>query len=156
MVEFAITAPIMVALFLGVVSFGYGFYTYNRLQEAVRTGARFASMQDYDVLNLHETELSCANGKSACNVKLDPATSALAQATIHYVVYGDPTSGTQPVIDGLTEANVSVSVDVKANRPVNTWVTINNYHLATPFGAITLNGKPSAVFCYGVSGGRYK
>src|ERR1700693_2592543 len=47
-VEFTLSATFLVALFLGVWQFGYAFLIYGELEEAVRAGARYASMRTYD------------------------------------------------------------------------------------------------------------
>ena len=44
MVEFALSATLIVSFFAGVFQFGYSFYAYNALEEAVRGGARYASL----------------------------------------------------------------------------------------------------------------
>ncbi len=145
-VEFALVLPLLVGLFLGVIFFGYDFYTYNRLEEVVRAGARFASNQEYNVLEGHDPILMCGSGARECNVPLTRDASQLAHRTQDFVVYGDPAGGTELLVEGLTADKVSVSVDIKNNRPVRTLVAITGYPMRTPAGTITLTGKPAAVF----------
>ena len=144
MVEFALLAPILVMLFLGVILFGFDFYTYNRLEESVRSGSRFASTQTYDVLHAKDPTL----GKSSYNLVLSPSSSVFAQRVANLTVYGDPAGGTQPLVPGLTAANVRVSLDVKNGVPTFAWVAVTGFSMQTPMGRTTLNGKPAAVFPY--------
>jgi hypothetical protein len=144
MVEFALLTPILVSLFLGVIFYGYDFYTYNRLEEVTRGGARFASALDYDVLNSKDPPVTnCVK----CSMALNKSNSDLALRTVNFAVYGDPAGGTQPIIEGLTTANVAVSMDILNGAPAAMWVSIKNYSMRTPGGTITLN-KPSTVFPY--------
>lgn len=151
MVEFALVAPFLVAMFLGVVTFGYTLYTYNRLEDAVRGAARAVTNgnQIYDVFSGKDPALSCG-GATTCHVEIKKESSQLAARAANYVVYGAPefADGLQPVVENLTTDNVAVFVDVRNNRPQNIWVAITNYPLQTPFGSVTLTNKPAAVFPY--------
>ncbi len=145
LIEFTLLLPILVSLFLGVVFFGYDYYLYNRLEEAVRMGARFASRQHYDLaVEPNPTCTSCTQVLSS--------TSAFATQVANFTVYGDrnPPSGSTPIIENMTPANVVVSVDFvdgELRRPAWVRVAITNYNVATPFGTVTLN-KPVTVFPY--------
>src|SRR5713226_1426380 len=117
LVEFTLSATFLIALFLGVWQFGYGFYIYNELEEAVRAGARYASLGTYNSAD-------------------STPTAAFQTAVQNVVVYGNPApaAGAAPVAPGLTTANVSLTV------------TITGYSLPTYFGNQTLNGKPTTAF----------
>lgn len=39
-VEFALIAPVLILLLLGIVQFGFAFYTYNEMMNGAREGAR--------------------------------------------------------------------------------------------------------------------
>lgn len=39
-VEFALIAPVLILLILGIVQFGFAFYTYNEMMNGAREGAR--------------------------------------------------------------------------------------------------------------------
>ncbi|WP_246740791.1 TadE/TadG family type IV pilus assembly protein [Mesorhizobium sp. NZP2298] len=52
MVEMTIVAPLLFALVLGFVDFGYAFYQWNAATKAVQVGARLASISDPVVSNL--------------------------------------------------------------------------------------------------------
>ncbi len=107
MIEFALVLPLLISLFPGVVFFGRDLFTYNELEERVRSVSRFASIQSYDSLNSLDPPLSCAS----CMVVLDPAQSRFARRVRDFLVYGTPSPGgtPQPLVDGLTGANVKVT-----------------------------------------------
>src|SRR5271163_827287 len=83
LIEFAGSLVLISTVFTGVFQLGQSFYTYNRLVNAVRQGARFASRQPE------------ANG-----------------AVQKLIVYGvpDPAPDAVPLITGLSERNVQVIV----------------------------------------------
>ena len=129
LVEFTLSATFLTAMFLGVWQFGYGFFTYNQLEEAVRAGARYASLQTY-------------------NSGTNTPTSALLTAVQNVVVYGNPSpaAGATPVAPGLTTANVSLTVTFNKSVPTAMTVAITGYNMSTYYGSQTLNGKPTTTF----------
>lgn len=145
-VEFTLVLPVLVSVLLGVVFFGQDLFIYNELEERVRSAARFASIQAYDSLNNLDPPLICAS----CMVVLDPAQSRFARWTRDFLVYGTPSPGadSEPLTDGLTGANVKVTVQVANNFPVGVRVGIVNYGMLTPTGSITLTDKPQTQFPY--------
>lgn len=130
-VEMAMAAGVFFMLIFGIIEFGRLLYTHNALTDAARRGARYAVLHNED----------------------DPCVASV-------VVYGEthinpntcaPTGA--PLINGLTEANVSVTyqgadLDGDPASP-NPWgtnlgtatVTIENYtfDLSIPFVSRTLN-----------------
>lgn len=129
LVEFALTVPLLVSLFLGAWQFGYAFYIYGQLEEAVRAGGRYASLASYDAADVSNP-------------------SAYQTAVTNVVVYGDPTGGTQPVVPGLAPSNVTVNVTFAGVFPSAVSVSISGYKLPGMFANIVLNGKPGAPFPY--------
>jgi len=146
MIEFTLVLPLLVSLFLGVVFFGQDLFIYNELEERVRSASRFASIQSYDSLNSLDPSLICAS----CMVVLDPAQSRFARWVSDFLVYGTPAPGAspQPLVDGLTGANVKVALQVVNNFPVGVRVGIINYGMPTPTGHVTLTDKPQTQFPY--------
>lgn len=126
--EFALALPLIFSLFVGTFQFGYAFFLYNRLHNAVRAGARYASLETY------------ASGTST-----PPA--SFSSAVKNLVVYGDTAGGTNPVVTGLTTDNVELTVLFDAGTPRNMKVRLTNYTLDACFGAFQLN-TPVAVFSY--------
>jgi Flp pilus assembly protein TadG len=126
--EFALAFSFLFPLFTGTFQFGYAFFLYNRLHNAVRAGARYASLETY------------ASGTST-------PPDAFSNAVKNLVVYGDVAGGTNPVVTGLTTANVELTVLYVNGTPGNMQVRLTNYTLDAFFGIFHLN-TPVAVFSY--------
>jgi Flp pilus assembly protein TadG len=129
MVELTLSLTFLSALFLGTWQYGYSFYIYGELEQAVRAGARYASMLTYN---------------SASNTP----TAAFETAVQNVVVYGDPApaSGATPVVPGLTTNNVVVTPTMPLGVPTEMTVSITGYTIPTYFGNATLTGKPTTTF----------
>ena len=122
LLEFAGSLLVISALFSGMFQFGYAVYSYGRLFEAVREGARYASL--------------LSDGSSSTNADF----SRMVQ---RMVVYGDPTPppGRRPVVSGLAEKNVELVATDKTMT-----VTIRNFQLEGLFSKINLDGRPTVTF----------
>ncbi len=128
-IEFALSFALLFSIFAGVFQFGYAFYIYNTLENAVRAGARYASLRVYD----SGTETPSA---------------AYLSAVRNTVVYGSPSGGGQPVVAGLTTSHVIVTMTMERNVPVQVAVAINEYTIDALFTSFNLTGKPAAAFPY--------
>jgi len=123
LIEFAGSLVLISTVFTGVFQLSQSFYTYNRLVNAVRQGARFASRQ---------AEGEAGNG-----------------TVQKLIVYGEtnPAADAAPLIRGLSERNVQVIVaDHKAT------VVIRGFDLPGMFSSTTLDGKPSVTFPFAEAG----
>lgn len=130
MVELAISAPVLLLAFTACFQFGYYFYIYNRLESAVRAGARYASLRAYD-----------SNSST-------PASDFLT-AVQNEVIYANPAGGSQAVVNGLVASNVNLIVTMNRNLPYQMTVYISGFQINAVFGTWTLNQKPMATFRYG-------
>lgn len=120
-VELTLLLPVLVALFLGTWSLGYSSYLYSELEQAVRSGTRYASHGVYVTSN----------------------PTAYSNAVKNATVYGDPAGGTTPVVPNLTPAMVRVTLLPSSGTPVAVAVSISGFKVWGPFGtAIFLGGKP--------------
>ncbi len=132
-VELTLSLPLLAGLFLGAWQFGYAFYNYSKLQQAVRDGARYASMATYDSAN-------------------STPSAAFQTAVQNVVVYGDPsppaTPTPVPVAPGLAASNVLLTVTFASDVPTAMAVEIHNYQLPAYFCNATLVNKPSSWFPY--------
>ena len=130
-IEFALSALVLFAIFAGAFEFGYAFYAYNTLVNAVREGARYASMKPYD-----------SNSST-------PSTD-FSTAVKNMVVYANPSpaNGTNPILRGLSTSNVNLTVLTNGVAPEQMTVSISNFSLDAVFGTITLTNKPSVSFPY--------
>ena len=90
MAELSIVALVFFMMIVGVIEFGRLLYTHNALTDATRRGARYAV--------LHNSASTACVQKVVVygEANIDPATCL-------------PVGGAQPLISGLTEANVDVS-----------------------------------------------
>ena len=129
LVEFAVAVGVFVPLLTGTFQFGYSFFVYNKLQNAVRAGARYASLRSYDSTT-------------------STPSSAFSNAVKNVVVYGDPDGGATPATSGLSTNEVFVTVTMTSNVPSLVTVDIRGFAINGVFGTITLNSKPAATFRY--------
>ena len=129
LVEFAAGAGVLLALFAGTFWLGYTFMQYNRLQNAVVQGARFASLIPYD------------------SATVTPSDGFL-NSVRNMVVYGNPTVDGEPVLGGLTPQNVNLSVTFVRGVPNAMTVWISGYTIDSVFGHTTLTTKPRATYTY--------
>jgi Flp pilus assembly protein TadG len=130
-VEFAIGIGLLVTTFSGVYQFGYTFYVYDLLQSAVRQGARYGSLADYD------------GGLSGG--------AAFTNNVRNMVVYGTtaPASGALPVAPGLKNGNVIVTPLLDSQGvPSRITVQIDDFSINALFTTFTLSGKPKCSFDY--------
>jgi Flp pilus assembly protein TadG len=127
LVEYAIGATVFIMAVFAVLEFGRALWAHNALTDAARRGARYAV--------LHKSNI----GEDA-NIK-------------NLVVYGNVAGGTQPLLPGLSTANVTVtrSADFSVNSGTAT-VSITGYEfkfvlpmlpkkIAMPSYSTTLTGE---------------
>ena len=128
LLEFALGLPLLLLVFTGVYRFGYTFYVYNLLQSAVREGARYGSLADYD---------GAASG------------SDFRTRVQNMVVYANPSpSGSPPpVVPGLTTSNVTVNPQLDA-KGIPTRISVQIDGFSSNLLVATLNGKPKSTFDY--------
>jgi Flp pilus assembly protein TadG len=127
LLECAVGFGVFLALFSGVWEFGYSFYLYNKLETAVRNGARYASLAAYD----------------------NPNGNSFKQRVRQMTVYGDPnaTSGT-PAAPELTTDRIVVSEVKNGVMPTSVTVEVDNFTLNAFFTKFTLRNKPRVRFDY--------
>src|SRR5437764_15071049 len=133
MLEFALSASVLIPLFLGTFQFGYSFYVYNLLSTQVRAGARYASLKTFPPSQV----------------------TAWKTAVKNVVLYGN-SAGTGTVLEpGLTPAQIDV--EIKDPSGVNAdsshvpyYVTVStiNYSVDAVVTTFNFNGKPIANFPY--------
>jgi len=131
MIEFTLALLVLVLVFLGAWQFGYAFYLYGELDQAVRAGARYAALQTYNSANATPT-------------------AAFKSAVQKIVVYGDPAPalGANAIISGLTTDNVSLKVTFANSIPTSVSVEITNFQISALFNTVTLSDKPVSQFPY--------
>lgn len=132
MLELALSASVLVPCLAGSFQFGYGLYTYNRLQSAVDNGGRYASIRTYRGLNgvTDQTKMKLAIQNVA--------------------VYGTPSpaNGAVPIVPGLTSDKVNVSWTYTSGVPTAVSINITSYTINTIFTSYAIAGKPIVNFPY--------
>ncbi len=137
MIEFALSALVLTAMFIATFQFGYSFYVYSKLQTAIRNGARYASVRT----------IRTGSSSSITNFKT---------AVQRMVVYGNPaaTAGTT-VVPGLTTAGITVNVTDAGGTatsssvmPTKVQVYVSSYNLDALFQTYSFSSKPYENFPY--------
>ncbi|MGA2600179.1 MAG: TadE family protein [Bryobacteraceae bacterium] len=136
MIEFVLSATLLAGFFTGIFQYGYAFYAYNVLVNAVRSGARYASLKPYDSHSASPSE-------------------AFQLAVQNMVVYGDPDPprNAVPVLGGLTRSNVQLTVTGGPTggslvAPASMTVSISRFQVNSIFSVLNLDGRPSLTFPY--------
>jgi Flp pilus assembly protein TadG len=142
MVEFAIVLPILLLLFAGTAELGRLFYTYTTLAKATKVGARYLS-----------------NSKDATSSDPTAQGNAIARAK-SLVVCGLPVldcTGATPVVNGLTSANVAVTLSDRIEGTVTVKyvkVEITGYsYQKGVFNLAGMTGQPNATFYFALKPG---
>ena len=122
LIEFAGSLIVISALFTGIFQFGYALSTYQALVNAVRAGARYASLQPHQ------------SGR---------ANSEFTLAVQNVVVYGDPApaANAKPVAPGLAPSNVELILEARTAT-----VSVRGFDLASMFYKLRLDGRPTVTF----------
>lgn len=132
MLEFSLGAGILFFVFAGTFQFGYTFYQYNLLKNAVRNGAAYAALRPYDS-------------------STSTPSSAFTTAVQNMVVYGDPAGGTTAVAPGLATTNVKLTATFSNGTtgiPTAMKVYIDGYTINSVVSSVTLTKKPQATYAY--------
>jgi TadE-like protein len=122
LIEFAASLILVSALFTGIFQFSYAMSTYHALVNAVRAGARYASLQPQQP---------------------GAASPEFTKAVQNVVVYGDPapSANVKPVAPGLATENVELLLE-----PGTATVSVRGFELASVFSKIKLDGRPTVTF----------
>jgi hypothetical protein len=122
LIEFAASLIVLSAMFTGIFQVGYTFFTYSTLVNAVRSGARYASLRPV--------------GSSAA----DPDFAKTVQSL---VVYGEPSpaADARPIVKGLTPANVELILG-----PSTVTVALRNFEIDALFSKVKLDSRPTVTF----------
>ena len=129
MLEFALAASLLLPAFVGTFQFGYTFYMYNKLDSAVRGGARYASMRSYDSSTSTPSE-------------------AFSTAVKNMVIYGNSAGTGAPIAAGLAASNVEILPTMSGAIPRSITVQAKDYQVDAVFAKFTFTGKPSTTFSY--------
>ena len=132
MIELAVSAGVMVTFLAGTFQFGYTFYVYNQLVNAVGNGARYAAQRTYRAATDQDVERG-------------------NQAIRNLVVYGDAQAATDaaPVVANLKPENVEVRWILSGDgAPAAVNVAIRGFSADAAIQAFPFDGRPSVEFPY--------
>src|SRR5262245_35466328 len=128
MVEFALGSFVLMSAFTGTFQWGYTFYIYNNLQNAVNDGAKYAALRVYE-----------SNSATPSN--------CFTTAVQDMVAYGDPSgNSTTPVAPRLAPSQVTVAATFANGVPSHLTVGINGYTINAVMGTATLTNKPQMTY----------
>lgn len=121
LVEFALLLPILVALFLGTLEFGWAIYIQNVLSDAARQGARVASTDSVTVSDILSTvDTVVTNSKlstASLSVDVNPANvSAQAKGTPITVTVSLPYTSVSILPTTLFLTSVTLQSEVTMNK----------------------------------------
>ena len=129
-VEFALAFPLVILILAGMFQFGFTFFVYNSLVSQVRSGARYASIADFDM----------------------PNGTAFEQNVKDVVVYGitSPAAGDKPLVPGLNTTHVVIDSSNKdaVGKPLSISISIWSFDVPTIWTTFQLNNKPKSTFVY--------
>jgi len=77
-VEFALIAPVIVALLLGIIQFGFVFFEYIQVAHAAREGVRWAALGE--IAQVNARAVAAAPGLDAANLNITILPGASADA----------------------------------------------------------------------------
>jgi len=122
LIEFAGSLMLLSGMFVGIFQTGYTFYSYSTLVNAVRAGARYASLQPYGTANA------------------DPQ---FAKAVQNMVVFGEPKPAptAAPLVPGLKPENVELILGTDTAT-----VSLRGFEIDALFSTLKLDGRPSVTF----------
>ena len=122
LIEFAAALILLSGMFTGIFQVGYTFFTYTTLVNAVRAGARYASLQAPNS-NVADPQFS----KSVANM----------------VVYGEPRPAAEakPVVRGLAPDKVELILG-----PSTATVSVRGFEIDAIFTKVALAGRPTVTF----------
>lgn len=92
LVEFVITAPVLLMSMLMIGEFGRAFFEYNTLTKSVRQGARF--LVDH----------------TPSTVDAMVVTGKFSQQAQNMVLYGSPVESGDPLLSGMSRSNIAIDV----------------------------------------------
>lgn len=124
--EFAVSFAALWAILSGVVEFGYSFWAYNTLENAVNGGAMLAARLPFEA----------------------PGTGFAGQVK-RMVVFGSPSGDGVPIAPALTLSNVSVTWQQDSiGVPQTITVGIMGYRIRSLFRTYTLADRPRVTVRY--------
>lgn len=122
LVEFALIAPLLIILLLGIIEFGYIFGQYNDIRHGAHEGARLAAVDD---ASLGTNTCNAMNLAGTVTVDFDlTGTDPGSQASVEVDLTVDSLSGLG-LIEVFLPSNLETRADFKLEQPATNWNSTN-------------------------------
>lgn len=124
LVEFALLAPFLMLLLLGIIEFGYLFGEYNDVRHGAREGARLAAVNAGNNSYLHTQTCDSMDLTTSVSVQFTDGASGDIGDTGSIVVKATP----QPLsglglIGAFLPSNLESEVEFRLEQPSDDWGT---------------------------------
>lgn len=131
MIEFSLTAALMLTLLGGLVEYGMLFLEYGILHQTLRMAAEHASTAPYDSVNATPSD-------------------EFRRAVENIAVYGKahPSPADRPVVPGLTRDQIRLDVRFENRMPAAVTVGVTEFTWRGIFRTYRFPGKPRLTFPY--------
>lgn len=135
-VEFAILAPLLILLLLGIVEFGWLFGQFNDVRHGAREGARFAAVNQGDETAIRDHVCDAMDGLTAGLTSIDVVLvndggTKGSNGTIRVVA--TPSSITNvPIITPFLPATLESEVDFRLEQDSSLWAANGPAGLSCP------------------------
>jgi hypothetical protein len=124
LVEFALTAPFLILLLLGVIEFGYLFGEFNDVRHGAREGARVAAVNAGDNATLHD--MTCDAMDLTANVTVrftDGSSGALGDTAVVQVMASPESISGAPLIGMFLPETLESTVEFRLEQDSDHWST---------------------------------
>lgn len=134
LVEFALLAPLLILLVLGIVEFGWKFSQFNDVRHAAREGARFAAVNagnNTDIENhVCATMDAFAGGVTSVQIILDEGGGAVGDTGNIQVIATVASLTGAPLITTFLPTDLSSDIDFRLEQPAIDWGDTTPPHLS--------------------------
>lgn len=118
LVEFALLAPLLIILLLGIVEFGWMFGKFNEIRHGAHEGARLAAVDDGAVLG---NTCAAMNLGGTVNVDFEQTGDTVgSQGSVEVEWTVESLSGLT-LIEAFLPSTLSTKADFKLEQPATNW-----------------------------------
>ncbi len=125
LVEFAVLAPLLILLVLGIVEFGWKFSQFNDVRHGAREGARFAAVNAGDNTDIRDHVCSAMDaisaGMTAIDITVNEGGGQIGDTgSIRIDATVDSLTGA-PIISSFLPSTLSSDIDFRLEQPSTDW-----------------------------------
>lgn len=118
LVEFALLAPLLIILLLGIIEFGYLFGKYNEIRHGAHEGARLAAVDDASLVTNTCNAMNLVGTVTLDFERTSPDPGSQGSVEVDWTV--ESLSGLG-LIEIFLPANLSTRADFKLEQPATNW-----------------------------------